>query len=130
MYKPLSGMKFWDIPQTSIAMTNSSLTMLKQDSFAEKLLPSVITESYTHAKKHFHDGITAIKDEFIGMYDKAATCINRIALPINNFLKDIGEIEAEFMNEIQKESLRTTAPALIVAFPSEQALNGYLEENY
>jgi hypothetical protein len=130
MYKTYSGMKFRAIPQTSIAMTNSSLTVLKQDSFAEKLLPAVITESYTHAKKHLHDGITAIKDEFIGMYDKAATCINKIALPINNFLKDIGEIEAEFRNELNKESARTTAPSLLVAFPSEQALNGYLEENY
>jgi hypothetical protein len=130
MYKPHSGMNFWAIPQTSIAMTNSSLTVLKQDSFAEKLLPAVITESYSHAKKHLQDGITAIKDEFIGMYDKAATCINRIALPINNFLKDMGEIEAEFMNEVQKESLRPAAPSLMVVFPSEQALNGYLEENY
>lgn len=111
-------------------MTNSSLTVLKQDSLAEKLLPTVITESYTHAKKHLHDGITALKDEFIGMYDKAATCINKIALPINNFLKDIGEIEAEFMNETHKESLRSTTPVVAMSFPCEQALNGYLEENY
>jgi len=111
-------------------MTNSSLTVLKQDSLAEKLLPAVITESYTHAKKHLHNGITAIKDEFIDMYDKATTCINKIALPINNFLKDIGEIEAEFMDEIHKESLRSVTPSMAIVFPGEQALNGYLEENY
>jgi len=92
---------------------------------------SVIRQSYTQAKKHLQDGITVIRDEFIGMYDKAETYFNIIALPVNNFLKDLTQIDAELRRELDKESLHFT-PAINRnnVIPIEQALNGCMEENY
>lgn len=95
-------------------------------------LNSVIRQSYSQAKKHLQDGITVIKDEFIGIYDKAESYFNIIALPVNNFLKDLTQIDAEFQRELDRETLQFT-PALNSngnLIPIEQALNGRMEENY
>lgn len=97
---------------------------------------SVLKQSYDHAKKQLQDGVNAIqqgygviKDEFIGIYDKAAGYMQKFSLPVNNFLKDLAQIEAEFQAE---NSVRTTGlstpPNCII--PIEEAIKGRMEENY
>lgn len=92
---------------------------------------TVIRQSYASAKKHLQDGITVIKDEFIGIYDKAESYFNIIALPVNNYLKDLTQIEAEFQHEQNKDCMQFNAAVRngnIV--PLDQALKGCMEENY
>lgn len=93
-------------------------------------LNSAIRQSYSQAKKHLQDGITVIKDEFIGIYDRANSYFNIIAHPVNNFLKDLTQIDAEFMYELNKESIQFTAVAQTNIVPIEQAMKGKMEENY
>lgn len=93
---------------------------------------SKLKHSYDQAKKHFQDGvnviqgsITVIKDEFLGIYDKATSYMNKMALPVNNFLKDLSQIEAEFKAEL---SSNTFGPCGII--PIEEALKRPMESNY
>ena len=108
----------------------------KPDMVSEKILPmnSVFKQSYDSAGKFLHgtvsviqEGVTVIKDEFMGIYDKAATMVNKMALPVNNFLKDLTQIEAEFQAEL---SNRTRVSHSCSIIPLEEALKGRMEENY
>ncbi|HEY0731642.1 MAG TPA: hypothetical protein VGD33_04440, partial [Chitinophagaceae bacterium] len=62
-----------------------SEVLITPESTSEKLLPmNAFKQSYDHAKKHLQDGvtviqesITVIKDEFFGIYDKAASMVNK-----------------------------------------------------
>ena len=101
----------------------------------ENVLPmnNVIKQSYDHTMKHIqggvtaiHDGFNVIKDELIGMYDKAATYVNKMTLPVNNFLKDLTQIEAE----LQAETVGKQAHMGGCIIPIEEALKGHMEENY
>jgi prophage DNA circulation protein len=118
-------------------MTNP-VSVVNQDVLTENKMSinSIIKQSYSSAKKQLQegmhviqDGMNVIKDEFIEMYDKAGSYIHKMALPINNFLKDLGQIEAEFLQEIGKQSpVKTSTSGCIV--PVEQALLSPMEENY
>lgn len=77
-------------------------------------------QSYVQAKKQLQEGVTVIRDEFSSMYDKAGSYFTRMALPVNNFLKDLSQIEKELQLELNKEQLQAGHPVLPV----------YLEENY
>lgn len=117
-----------------IAMSNLSLTILQEETpVVEK--PGMIKQSIDQVKNIMQDGLnviqdsmTVIKDEFIGIYDKTASCINRMMLPVNNFIKDFTQIDAEFQAELSKDAAFATPRPNIV--PIEVALNGYMEENY
>jgi hypothetical protein len=117
-----------------IAMTTTPVTLLEQPMATNNFLPSVISESYSQVKMHvqdglhaIQDGITVIKDEFIGIYDKAASAVSRMASPVNNFIKDLTQIETELQAELSK----VADPCMPNHFiPVEQALSGYMEENY
>jgi hypothetical protein len=92
---------------------------------------AVIRQSYTQAKNYLQDGMTVIRDEFKGIYDKAGTYFSIIALPVNNFLKDFTQIEAELQQELSKEMVpSSTAIHNCNIIPIEQALNSRMEENY
>ncbi len=93
-------------------------------------LNSVIRQSYSNAKNYLHDGMTVIKDEFIGIYDKAETYFNIIAQPVNNFLKDLTQIEQEFQYELEKINHQVPASSNANVIPIEMALCGRMEENY
>ncbi len=113
----------------------ASATVFNPESLSENVISfnSVIRQSYTQAKKHLQDGITVIKDEFIGIYDKAEAYFNIIALPVNNFLKDLTQIEAEFRQELKNEPDQYTETITILTcniIPIEQAMNSRMEENY
>lgn len=119
-----------------IAMSNLALTVLQEEtSMTEKLVPGMIKQSIDQVKNIvqdglnvIHDSMTVIKDEFLGIYDKTASCINRMMLPVNNFIKDFTQIDAEFQAELSKDATFATPRPNIV--PIEIALNGYMEENY
>jgi len=114
-------------------MSNSSLSLINTVALTENLLSinAAIVQSYTSAKRQLQDGATLIKEEFLEIYDKAGTYFNKMALPVNNFLKDLTQMDAEFQYELQKEikpvNTQTCSSNIV---PIEQALAGFMEENY
>ena len=90
---------------------------------------SFIKESYKQAKKQVGNSVSFIKEEFSFIYDKTSICLNRMALPVNNFLKDLTQIESEFQQELNKESGQFMyLQGKIV--PVEEVLSQPMEENY
>lgn len=72
---------------------------------------SFLKETYNEAKKQLGKGISLIqegasffKDEFSAIYHETGQSINRMLLPVNNFVKDIRQIETELLQEASIES--------------------------
>jgi hypothetical protein len=100
----------------------STLNLIPPQQVAETM-PSFnerVHQSYVQAKKQFQESVTVIRDEFSLIYDKAGSYFTRMALPVNNFLKDLSQIEKELQLELSKERLQTGHSVVPV----------YLEENY
>ncbi|HEV7782884.1 MAG TPA: hypothetical protein VGO58_16525 [Chitinophagaceae bacterium] len=118
--------------------TNPLLSVVEPEVLNENKMTinSFLKQSYDHAKKGLEDGVNLIqdgvsfiKDEFSSFYHSPAQYLNKMVLPVNNFLKDLTQIETELQQEISKES-----PQLIslngVMVPVEHALSIPMEENY
>jgi hypothetical protein len=88
-----------------------------------------LKQSYQHAKKQIGSEITRIKDDFSDMFNHAGHYVNSMVLPINNYLKDFNQIEAELSQEIYKEDTHyMSIDGQLV--PAEHVLNRPMEENY
>jgi hypothetical protein len=100
----------------------STLNLIQPQQVAETMqsFNERVHQSYIHAKKQFQEGVTVIRDEFNSMYDKAGSYFTRMVLPVNNFLKDLSQIEKELQLELSKERLQAGHSVIPV----------YLEENY
>lgn len=90
---------------------------------------SFMVGSYHQAKKQLQDGVSYIKEEFSFMYDKTSICMNRMSLPVNNFLKDLTQIEAEFQQEQYKE-IGQYICLHGKMMPVDEVLSQPMEENY
>ena len=119
-------------------MTNQPTSSVQPEVLNEnrKTIHSFLSESYTHAKKQIgegmhmlQDGMSFIKDEFSAIYDKTGHYLNRMALPVNNFLKDLSQIEQELLHEVSKESQQLISMDGRLV-PVEQVLSQPMEENY
>jgi len=116
------------------AFMANSLVLFKPEALIEDFLSlnAVLKETYTQARHQIQEGVNLFKEELTEMCDKAGNYLHRIALPINNFLKDLSQIDAELKLEIYKESLQpdiaytSTGAATL---PS-QAFPSMGEENY
>jgi hypothetical protein len=97
---------------------------------------SFLKKSYEEAKKQvedsvslIQDGISFIKEEFSVFYHETGQCLNKMALPVNNFLKDLTQIETELLQEVSKES-----PHYMLMngemVPVEEVLRMPMEENH
>ncbi len=119
-------------------MTNLMHSVVKPDVLDENKLTIhfFLRQSYNQAKKQLEDGISFIQDgvtffkeEFSAIYDKTGEYIDRMLLPVNNFLKDIKQIDSELKQEVSKES-----PELMYLngkmVTTEHALSQAGEENY
>jgi hypothetical protein len=112
-------------------MTNSLTSVVKPDVLDENkvTIHSFLRDSYTQAKKQLKDGVSFFKEEFSAMYDRADQYIDRMLLPVNNFLKDPKQIDSELSQEISPESTELVClDGKII--PVEQALSQPMEENY
>lgn len=98
---------------------------------------SFLSESYSHAKKHLDDGVHFIQEGFnafryevSAMAGKTGEYLSRMASPVNNFLKDLTQIDNEMLAEFSKA---TTQPMMSLdgqLVPVEQVLKQPMEENY
>jgi hypothetical protein len=97
---------------------------------------SFLKQSYEQAKKQveggvsfIQDGVSFIKEEFSVFYHETGQCLNKMALPVNNFLKDLTQIETELLQEVSKES----SHYLLMngeMVPVEKVLTMPMEENH
>lgn len=109
-------------------MENSSISIIS-DASTENMMTihSFMRDSYTEAKKQFRDGVSFIKYGVNNIYENAGNCLQSMALPVNNYLKDLSQIEAELRQEELKTSCRSYNNNII---PIEIALLSPMEENY
>ncbi len=118
---------------------SNPLTSVVQPAVLEEnkmTINSFLKQSYDQAKKQaangvmfIQDGVSFIKEEFSVFYHETGQCLNKISLPVNNFLKDLTQIETELLQEVSKES----SHYLLMngeMVPVEKVLNGPMEENY
>ena len=100
----------------------STLDIIQPQQVAETMqsINEFVHQSYAQTKKQLQESVTVIRDEFNLMYDKAGSYFSRMAMPINNFLKDLSQIEKELQFEFSKEQLQAGHYSLPV----------YMEENY
>jgi hypothetical protein len=88
------------MPDTIINLPSAEVKVDNPSSFNE-----VIQQSYSAAKKQIQEGVTIIKEEFVTMYETAGTYLQRMVLPVNNFLKDLTQIDKELQVELIKEKI-------------------------
>jgi len=97
---------------------------------------SFLMQSYDEAKKQLENGVSFIKDgvsffkeELSVFYHETGLCLNKMALPVNNFIKDLTQIETELLQEVSKES-----PHYLLMngemIPVETVLSMPMEENH
>lgn len=91
-------------------------------------MSSLFRQSYTFATKQVQESVQFIKEEFTGLYDKTSHYLHRMAMPVNNFLKDFTQIEAEFKKELNIMPDPVSLPGVVAIH--EAVLSGSMEENY
>jgi hypothetical protein len=109
-------------------MTNP-LSVVKPDVLKENMssIRSFLKDSYSNAKKNIHDGVSFFKDEFSTLYNKTGTYINQMMLPVNNFVKDLSQIDTELQQQKSNDPAASGHGHLV---PIEEALRSPMEENY
>lgn len=120
-----------------IAMINTT-SFVKPDVLKKNMLTinSFLKETYDEAKKQLEkwvsliqEGASFFKEEFSAMYHETGQSINRMLLPVNNFIKDITQIETELLKEVSIES-----PHYLLMdgemVPVEKVLERPMEENH
>lgn len=108
-------------------MLRTAVSVVNPDVLVENMLTinTYIKESYSQARLQVQEGVNFLKEEFTDLYDKTAGYINWLTLPVNNFLKDLSQIEKEFLQAAGAEP----EPSCLI--PISIAINsGVMEENY
>jgi hypothetical protein len=90
-------------------------------------LHSFLSASCSNARQVLKDGTSFIKDEFTSLYTMAETQLQKMVLPVNNFLKDMIQLDREIEYESKKQAGLIGEGNFV---PLEQALLSPMEENY
>lgn len=118
-------------------MTNAN-SFVQPDVLERNMLTihTFLKQSYDEAKRQLgngveflQDGASFLKDELAVFYQGTGECLNRMLLPVNNFIKDLQQIDAELKKEMSMES-----PHYLLMdgkmVPVEEVLNMPMEENH
>ena len=102
-------------------------SVVSQDVLTENMqaIHSFLRQSYDTAKKQWADGVSFFKDEFSTLRSRTGTYLNRIVLPVNNFLKEVDQIDSD----IQKEKTNSRNMPSIIPVEIAAAISSG-EENY
>ncbi len=88
-----------------------------------------LKNSYGQAKEQIENGVLFIKNEFSFFYHETGEYLTKMSLPVNNFLKDLAQIESELLQEVSKDS----SQFLLMngeMVPVEKVLTMQMEENH
>jgi len=90
---------------------------------------SFVKSRLSDTKREIGDGLSFFKEEIAEKFHKTGDYLNSLVLPVNNFIKDINQIEQEFEAERQKndEYCICLNGRMI---PAAEVLNMPMEENY
>lgn len=112
-------------------MITALKSVVSPDILADNMLTihQFLRESYHHTRQHLHEGVSFFKEEFTDIRIKAGQYVNRMMLPVNNFLKDISQIEHELQSELNNEPDRFVLMEGRMALVDE-ILTRPMEENY
>lgn len=80
-------------------------------------------------RKEIGEGLNYFKDGVAGSFYKTGDYLNSLVLPVNNFIKDITQIEREFEAERKKKGefcIRLDGKMV----PASEVLKMDMEENY
>lgn len=102
-------------------------SVVSQDVLTENMqaIHSFLRQSYDTAIKQWDDGVSFFKDEFSTLRTRTGTYLNRIVLPVNNFLKEVDQIDSE----LKSDKLTPVNTASIIPVEIAAALSSG-EENY
>jgi hypothetical protein len=97
---------------------------------------SFLKQSYDEAKQQLENGVgflqdraSFLKDELSAFYQGSGQCLNRMLLPVNNFVKDLQQIDLDLKKEMSIESPHTLLMDGEMV-PVEKVLTMPMEENY
>ncbi len=111
-------------------MAKSPMSVVRPDVLKDNMesIHNFLRDSYTQAKRHLQGGISVFREELREIRDTAEACFDFFALPVNNFLKDITQIDTEFQQGLDRDPANSSRPVT----PIRQALSaaGTMEENY
>jgi hypothetical protein len=118
-------------------MTNT-ISVVQAEVLRENMqtIHSFLKQSYDEAKKQLEngvefiqDGASFLKDEFVAFYEESGHCLNRMLLPVNNFIKDLQQIDLDLKKEM---SIQSPYSLLMDGemVPVEKVLTMPMEENY
>jgi hypothetical protein len=91
-------------------------------------IPSFLRDSYTRAKKQIQGGFIAFKDELREIKHSAEACLDFLALPVNNYLKDHSQIEQDFQHALPSEPASNSLR--VVTITEALSTSSCMEENY
>lgn len=89
-------------------------------------LRSFLSASCADTQQFLKEGTSFIKDELNSLYTMAENHLQKMALPINNFLKDMIQLDQEIEYESKKQCGHVCEGNFV---PLEQALLSPMEEN-
>lgn len=111
----------------TLFMLRTAISVVNPGVLAENMVTinTFIKESYSQARLQVQGGMNFLKEEFTELYEKTSGYINQLVLPVNNFLKDLSQIEKEFLHEA---GIVPEPPCHIPI--SIAVMTGVMEENY
>ena len=111
---------------------NMGILNLPDTSILEKKVDAVhnyFKDTFNETKREISEGLSSFKEGISGTLSKTGSYINNLVLPVNNFLKDVTQIEKEFEEEkIKSEAYCICLNGQMVS--AEDVLNLPMEENY
>ncbi len=113
-------------------MLNSSPKHLSRlHFFAENLnaIHGFVKKSIKEKRQVIAEGLSNFKDGLSDAFDDTKSYVNLLTLPVNNFLKDISQIDQDFEEELKKNSEYSICLNGRM-IPANEVLSMPMEENY
>ncbi|MEO5947977.1 MAG: hypothetical protein ABIP79_14255 [Chitinophagaceae bacterium] len=108
-------------------MENTALSFNRENAHEDpQTLHSFLSVQSSNAQQFFKDGTSFVKEELTSLYLIAEIHLQKMMLPVNNFLKDMRQVDCELEYECKKQSGLICEGNIV---PLEQALLSPMEEN-
>ena len=129
-------MEFWHTSFCTVLndcnMQNSTPKQVSRlSSFTETLnvIHGFVKKSMQEKRHLISDGLSNFKDGLAGAFDETRSYVNLLTLPVNNFLKDISQMDRDFEEELKKNSEYCICLNGKM-IPANEVLSMPMEENY
>lgn len=108
---------------------------IKQPAYAAGLTRNIdavqnfVRNTLQDTKKDIGEGLHYFKDGIAGRFHRTGSYLNSLVLPVNNFIKDVTQIEQEFeLERIKNSEYCICLDGQMV--PASEVLKMDMEENY